>query len=284
MRRKGKGRQRTEEGFHAKHELGQNFILDEQLTEELVTCAGVNPGDGVIEIGPGMGTMTKQLAAITEHVTAIEVDESLRPFLTVALEHTKAKVIYADVLSLDLKEIAQAMPEGIPIRVVANIPYYITGEILEKVMRELPDAVSMSFMIQKEVAEKMMAEPGKEGYGPLAIKCQMRYMVTKALDVPAERFTPRPHVDSAFIRMDKRPELLYPVRDLHFFENMVSRVFLLRRKTLVNNLISQYALGREACIALLQEAGISEQARAEALSLQQMAELCNHLWERVNGK
>ena len=281
-RHKNKGHSGS--GFAPKHSLGQNFILDESLMSAVADAAGIGPEDSVIEIGPGMGTLTKQLAERAKQVVAVEVDETLRPYLVVALESCpNASVIYQDVLSVDLGRLyREQFGEDAQVRVAANIPYYITTEILEKTIRELPEARSLAFMVQKEVADKLMAEPGKDGYGPLAILCQMNYEMERALEVPAASFTPRPKVDSTFLVLRRRVK--YDLPDMYFFESMIHRIFLMRRKTLLNNLISQYALSREDAETMLTAAGISLQARAEALSLETLTVLCKVLYEREKAK
>lgn len=277
-------KQKGHAGFAPKHSLGQNFILDESLMSTVADAAGIGPEDCAIEIGAGMGTLTRQLAERAKQVTAIEVDETLRPYLTVALEpYSNASVIYADVLSLDLRTICrEQFGENAQVRVAANIPYYITTEILEKTIRELPEAKSLAFMVQKEVADKLLAEPGKDGYGPLAILCQMNYEMDRALEVPASSFTPRPKVDSTFLVLHRRSR--YAVKDMPFFESMVHRIFLMRRKTLLNNLISQYVLSRDAAEAVLAAADIPLQARAEALSIETLTVLCSVLEEWIQTK
>ncbi|MBQ8093497.1 MAG: ribosomal RNA small subunit methyltransferase A [Clostridia bacterium] len=276
-----KKRKHYQAGFAYKHSLGQNFILDDALMREVADAAGIGPDDCVIEIGPGMGTLTRMLAERAAQVVAIEVDESLRPFLTVALEHSpNASVIYRDVLSLNLREISREMfGADRTVRVAANIPYYITTEILEKTIRELPEARSLAFMVQKEVADKLMAGPGEDGYGPLGILCQKNYELERALEVPAACFTPQPKVDSTFLVMNRIGKT-EDTDDL-FFDRMVHRIFLMRRKTLLNNLISQYSLSREAAETVLDAAGIPRNARAEELAIETLKVLCSTLQKQL---
>lgn len=270
-------------GFAPRHSLGQNFILDDSLMATVAEASLAGPEDSVLEIGPGMGTLTKQLADRAGNVLAIEVDETLRPYLTVALENRKnAEVIFGDVLRFDLGKLCREHFGQGPLRVAANIPYYITTEILLKVMRELPDARSLAFMVQREVADKLLAGPGEDGYGPLTILAQMHYELERALEVPADCFTPRPRVDSTFVVFRRRP--LYELRDEAFFDKMLHRIFLMRRKTLLNNLISQYSLDRAAAAEVLAAVGVPEQVRAEALDLAQLARLSEVLYECAGKK
>lgn len=269
--------------FAPRHSLGQNFILDDTLMASVAEASLVGPEDAVLEIGPGMGTLTRQLADRARSVLAVEVDESLRPYLTVALEGRKnAEIVYADVLKLNLTKLCREHFGDSPLRVAANIPYYITTEILLKVIRELPQARSLAFMVQREVADKLISCPGEDGYGPLTILARMHYELERALEVPADCFTPRPKVDSTFVVFRRRD--LCPVRDERFFDRMLHRIFLMRRKTLLNNLISQYGFDRATAAEVLAAAGIGEQARAEALDIPTLAGLCDVLYDRMNGE
>ena len=280
--KKHTGKSRTS-GFAPKHSLGQNFILDDTLMASVAEASGAGPEDGVLEIGPGMGTLTKQLALRAKKVVAVEVDESLRPYLTVALEKcSNTEIVYGDVLRFDLQALCLThFGADSPLRVAANIPYYITSDILLKVMRELPQAQSLAFMVQREVAEKLLAGPGEDGYGPMTILAQMHYELERALEVPADCFTPKPRVDSTFVVFHRRK--LIEIKDERFFDKMLHRIFLLRRKTLLNNLISQYGFDRSAAAEVLEMAGIGEQARAEALDLATLARLSDVLCDRIHG-
>ena len=187
--------------FHHKHSLGQNFIEDEALLEQLADFSLVTKEDCVLEIGPGFGTLTKPLARRARQVVSLEIDPTLFPILNVALEHVdNAHVVQGDVMKTDLHALAEAsFGEGCSLRVAANLPYYITTDVLTKLLVTLPEAKSIAVMIQKEVGDKLLSQPGDEGYGPLAILCQYFCEVRRALDVPAACFTPPPKVDSSFM-------------------------------------------------------------------------------------
>ena len=263
--------------FHHKHSLGQNFIEDEQLLEQLAALSLGTGEDCVLEIGPGFGALTRPLAARAKQIVSLEIDKTLLPILGVTLEkYPNARVIQGDVMRVDLGELAaREFPDGAQLRVAANLPYYITTEVLTMLMRELPQAKSIAVMIQKEVGDKLLSRPGEEGYGPLAIMCQYAYDVQRALDVPAACFTPPPKVDSSFMVLVKRETPLYHVSDEAHFLRLVKGAFAMRRKTLVNNLMSACALSRQQACDVVQQAGLPQQVRAEQLSIEQLCMLSN---------
>lgn len=259
--------------FHHKHSLGQNFIEDEALLDQLAGLSLVDSDDCVLEVGPGLGALTKPLAARAKQIVSIEIDHTLIPILRVTLEHSpNAEIVEGDVMKIDLAALVrEKFGEKCSLRVAANLPYYITTDVLTRMLRELPQAKSFAVMIQKEVGDKLMSSPGEEGYGPLAIECQYACHVECALHVPAACFTPPPKVDSSFMVLTRHEA--YPIRakDDALFWKIVKCVFTMRRKTVVNNLMSGFAFSREAAIAVCQSAGIDEKARAEQLTI---AELC----------
>ena len=263
--------------FRHKHSLGQNFIEDEALLEQLADFSLVTKEDCVLEIGPGFGALTKPLARRARQVVSLEIDPTLFPILNVALEHVdNAHVVQGDVMKTDLHALAEAsFGEGCSLRVAANLPYYITTDVLTKLLVTLPEAKSIAVMIQKEVGDKLLSQPGDEGYGPLAILCQYFCEVRRALDVPAACFTPPPKVDSAFVCMPWRDQPAVQVGDEARFFRIVNAAFALRRKTLCNNLTSAFRLTREEALAWIACAGLPENIRGEALSLQQFADLAN---------
>ena len=266
--------------FHQKHSLGQNFIEDEALLEQLAELSLVTSEDCVLEIGPGFGALTKSLAARAKQVVSLEIDRTLIPILNVTLENCpNARVICGDVMSTDLPSlINEAFGETCPsIRVAANLPYYITTEVLTKLMRELPQAKSIAVMIQKEVGDKLLSRPREDGYGPLAVLCQYHYHVVRALDVPAACFNPPPKVDSSFMVLERLEQPSADAGDEAVFTRLVRGAFAMRRKTLLNNLVSGFSLSREQATACLESSGLSLQARAEELSLADFARLSKQL-------
>ena len=201
--------------FHHKHSLGQNFIEDEALLEQLAALSQVTQADCVLEIGPGFGALTRPLARRARQVTALEIDAALLPILHVALERfDNVRVVQGDVMKTDLRALVRSsFGESCSLRVAANLPYYITTDVLTKLLLTLPEAKSIAVMIQKEVGDKLLSRPGEEGYGPLAILCQYFCEVSRALDVPAACFTPPPKVDSSFMLLTRRAEKPHAAAD-----------------------------------------------------------------------
>lgn len=265
--------------FHHKHSLGQNFIEDEVLLEQLAELSMVTQEDCVLEIGPGMGALTKPLARRAKKIVSLEIDESLLPFLRVALEKCpNAQVVHGDVMKTNLLQLVKEhFGEDASLRVAANLPYYITTDVLTKLLRELPQVKSIAVMIQKEVGDKLLSGPNQDGYGPLAILCQYTCHVCRALDVPATCFTPPPKVDSSFMVLKRRETPLCAVKDEEHLLRLVKVAFSMRRKTLLNNLISGMGLSREKAQECLVAAQIPTNARAEALSIEQFCALSNAL-------
>ncbi len=266
--------------FHQKHSLGQNFIEDEALLEQLADLSLVTGEDDVLEIGPGFGALTKPLAERAKQVVSLEIDRTLIPILNVTLEkYVNARVICGDVMRTDLSALVTEVfgAECSSLRIAANLPYYITTDVLTKLMRELPQAKSIAVMIQKEVGDKLLSGPGDDGYGPLAVMCQYYYRVTRALDVPAACFNPPPKVDSSFMVLERLEKPCVDAGDEAVFAQLVRNAFAMRRKTLLNNLVSGFSLNREQAAACLEAAGLSAQARAEELSLEDFAGLARQL-------
>ncbi len=259
--------------FHPKRSLGQNFLTDDTLFEQLVDLSGVGKDDAVLEIGAGAGGMTKALSARCRQVIAIEVDESLLPILRVTLEKCKnVHLVHGDVLRLNLPELTA--PLG-PFHIVANIPYYLTTELMTMLLSGNMPIQSISLMVQKEAAQRMVARPGEEGYGMLAVRAQYYYDPQIMLDVPACMFTPPPKVDSAFVVMPRRERPPVDVRDENLFFRVAAAAFAMRRKTMENNLIASFRVSREEAKEWLVQCGVPESARGETLSLLDFAALSN---------
>lgn len=270
--------------FHQKHSLGQNFIEDEALLSQLAELSLVTAEDHVLEIGPGFGALTKPLAERAKQVVSLEIDRTLIPILNVTLEkYANARVICDDVMRTNLSALVAEVfgADCSSLRVAANLPYYITTDVLTKLMRELPQAKSIAVMIQKEVGDKLLSGPGDDGYGPLAVMCQYRYHVMRALDVPAACFNPPPKVDSSFMVLEKLEQPRVNVGDEEIFTRLVRSAFAMRRKTLLNNLVSGFSLNREQAAACLAAANLSAQARAEELSLADFAGLAIQLQNAI---
>lgn len=261
--------------FHPKHSLGQNFLTDEALLEQLVSLSGVGKEDAVLEIGAGEGGMTKALAARCRQVISIEVDGTLMPFLRVALEKCRnVHLVHGDVMRLNLPEITKSLG---PFHVVANIPYYLTTDLMQLLLTSSMPIQSINVMVQKEAAQRLIAREGQEGYGMLAVRCRYFYDPRVTLDVPACLFTPPPKVDSAFVVMPRREKPLVETRSENMFFRVAASAFSMRRKTMENNLMAAFHLDREHAKSLLQSCGIPQGARGETLSLADFARLADAL-------
>ncbi len=263
-----------ESQFRYKKGLGQHFLYDEVLLQELVDLSGVTREDGVLEIGPGSGSMTALLAKACKKVIALELDEALLPILRVTLApYDNVQVVQGDVLREDLADLVR--PLGESFCVVANIPYYITSPLLTLLLsRKLP-ARRLALLVQKEVSDKVMALPGTGEYGMLAVRSQYYCEPYVARIVPASAFTPPPKVDSAFVVMPFRQTPPVFVREEDTFFRMASAAFLMRRKTMLNNLQSAFSLQRQAAANLLAACGLNERVRGETLDLAAFAALAN---------
>ncbi|MDO5377587.1 MAG: 16S rRNA (adenine(1518)-N(6)/adenine(1519)-N(6))-dimethyltransferase RsmA [Clostridia bacterium] len=270
---------KTHGEFHQKHSLGQNFIEDEALLERLAELSLVTQEDCVLEIGPGFGTLTKPLARRAKQVVSLEIDKTLIPILRVALEHCpNARIVCGDAMKIDLAALVhESFGEGASLRVAANLPYYITTDVLVKLLTELPQAKSIAVMIQKEVGDKLLSAPGDEGYGPLALMSQYTCRVRRALDVPAACFHPVPKVDSSFMVLERRSAPPFPVEDEALLLKLIKAAFAMRRKTLVNNLVSGFRLSREEASACLEAARIDGKARAQEIDLEAFCRLAGQL-------
>lgn len=274
-----KGKRHGGAGFRHKHSLGQNFIEDEALLEQLAELSLVGAQDCVLEIGPGFGALTRPLAARAAKVVSLEIDETLLPILRVTLEGCpNARVVQGDVMRTDLAALVRdEFGDDAPLRVAANLPYYITTDVLHKLLSELPNAHSYAVMVQKEVGDKLLSGPCDEGYGPLAILCQYTCEVSRALDVPAACFTPPPRVDSSFMVLRRRQTPLCTPKDEALFLRLIRAAFAMRRKTLLNNLTAGLALTREQAAQAIEEAGLSPAVRGEELSIRMLCALSDRI-------
>ena len=269
--------------FKAKKAFGQNFISDPQIIEAIVDASGAGPQDTVVEIGPGKGALTCSLAKRAERVIAVELDSSVIPLLKGNLAGAKnVEIVNEDILKFDWSRVAK-MPEnpcnsGV-LRVVGNLPYYITTPILLGILERCVPAETITVMVQKEVADRIVAIPGGRDFGVLSISLQYYADCSYVLDVPAEYFTPRPKVDSAVVHMTlKKERLLAPEEEPQFFA-IVKKAFSQRRKTLVNSLVGYRTapgaapLQKEDILKALSACGIDEKRRPETLSIEEFAAL-----------
>lgn len=266
--------------FTFQKRFGQNFLIDEHVLGKIIDAAQIGENDGVIEIGPGIGTMTQLLAERAKKVVAIEIDKELIPILGETLSgYDNAKVINADVMKTDLNRLVEDEFPGMEVRVVANLPYYITTPIVMALLEQHVPVKSITIMVQKEVAMRMQAQPGTKDYGALSLAVQYYADTYIAANVPPNCFMPRPKVGSAVIRLDVYDAPKVKVNNEKIMFELVRGAFNQRRKTLVNA-VGNYAgldFSKEEIAKALIAAGLSETIRGEALSLQQFADLSNAL-------
>lgn len=259
-----------------KQGLGQNFIYDETLLEELVRLSGVGPEDDVLEIGPGSGSMTKYLCQAAHHVLSLELDERLLPMIRAFLApYPNFELHQGDAMTVNLPQLTAELRQ--PFSVVANIPYYITTPLINLLLGSGLSLKSLALMVQREVADKILAVPGEEAYGPLAVRCQYYCEPVMAMEVPAACFTPVPKVDSAFVLMPLRDKPPVDVADEKTFFRVANAAFAMRRKTMVNNLCSAFHLERDTACAMLEACGLDPRIRGERLSLDDFARLSHQL-------
>ncbi len=257
----------------AQKKFGQNFLTDDNVLDEIVEAAGVGSSDHVIEIGPGLGTLTKRLAEKAGHVTAIEIDRQMIPVLDEVLsEYENTRVICADVLKTDMQEIAGMYPDE-NVKVVANLPYYITTPIVTGLLESGVRYKSITVMVQTEVAERMQTGPGSKEYGALSLAVQYYSQPRIIVDVPPESFYPMPGVDSSVIRLDLYEEPPFRVKDPDRMFRIIKASFMQRRKTLSNALQNNpdTHIPREKTEEILGSLGLDLKIRGEALTLEQFA-------------
>lgn len=271
-------------GFTFKKSFGQNFLTDTNILQKIVDTAEIDKNVNVIEIGPGIGALTEFLAENAAEVMAFEIDERLVPILEDTLrDHDNVKVINEDVLKADLQtRVKEFKNPNLPIKVVANLPYYITTPILMHLIESKIPFAEFVVMMQKEVADRISAEPNTKAYGSLSIAVQY-YMTAKvAFVVPRTVFVPAPNVDSAILKMTRREQPLVEVKDEDFFFRVSKISFVHRRKTLWNNLTSHFGKSEEVKAKLEQALGnanIKPSIRGEALSIPDFARLSDALSE-----
>lgn len=266
--------------FRFQKKFGQNFLIDPHVLEKIIRAAEVTKDDFVLEIGPGIGTMTQYLAEAAREVLAVEIDRSLLPILEDTLSpYDNVTVLNADILKVDIAEIAREKNEGKPIKVVANLPYYITTPILMGLLESGAPVSSITVMVQKEVADRMAAGPGTKDYGALSLAVQFYAETYLAANVPPNCFMPRPNVGSAVIRLTRREEPPVKVHSQELLFKLIRASFNQRRKTLVNGLNNYAGLSfsKEEIQEALRQMNLSETVRGETLTLSQFAELADRL-------
>lgn len=268
-------------GFRTAHSLGQNFILDEGFLNHLLDLADIRETDNVLEIGPGPGLMTLLLAKRAKRVLSVEIDERLQPVLADVLEgQGNVELIFADAMKADLGRLVREKL-GERYRVVANLPYYITADLIQKMILTEPIPESICVMVQKEAAERLMSRVGMKNWCAFAATAQY-FGACEVLDeVPPELFSPPPHVDSCFVRISMFEKRMLPKEEEADFLKLVRCCFAMRRKTLANNLKAVYGLNQAQATAYIEEAGLAAQVRGEALTLDEIAALSSILREHL---
>lgn len=266
--------------FHNTHSLGQNFLLSERLIEGLLDEAALSPEDCVLEIGPGAGLMTALLARRCRRVLAVELDRGLEPVLADVLAGVEnARVHYGDILKTDVAELTEAEFGAADYRVVANLPYYITADILLKLAALPKPPTSIAIMVQKEAAERIMSAPGSKQWCALAAELQYYGKPEVLAEVPAEAFDPPPHVTSCFIRIDRHGTPIVTPKDEQVYRRLIHAAFAMRRKTLVNNLKAAFGLDQQQAKEVLAAAGVDERVRGEALNLDELCRVADAIIE-----
>ncbi len=267
--------------FNFQKRFGQNFLIDSNILEKIVEAAEITPDDCVLEIGPGIGTMTQYLAESAREVIAVEIDKSLIPVLEDTLSsYQNVTVINKDILKVDINELVQEKNQGREIKIVANLPYYITTPIIMELFESHVPLKSITIMVQKEVADRMQVGPGTKDYGALSLAVQY-YANPKIITcVSPSCFIPKPNVGSAVIRLDKYKEPPVKAEDEAFLFAIIRAAFNQRRKTLVNGLshAGELEVSRQQAEEALLKMQLSPSIRGEALTLQEFAVLSNILY------
>ena len=268
--------------FRFAKKFGQNFLIDTHVLDKIVHAAEISKEDCVVEIGPGIGTLTQYLCESAGQVFAVEIDDNLIPILEDTLSaYDNVKIIHDDILKVDLNALVEEQCGGKPVKVVANLPYYITTPILMGLFEKHVPLESVTVMVQKEVAERMKAAPGTKDYGALSLAVKYYAETYLAANVPPNCFMPRPNVGSAVIRLKLHRENPVRVRNEHLMFDLIRASFNQRRKTLVNGLYNAggFGLGKEELSALITGLGFPETVRGEMLSLEAFARLADAVSE-----
>ena len=264
--------------FNFQKKFGQNFLIDTHVLDKIISAAGITKDDFVLEIGPGIGTMTQYLACAAREVVAVEIDKNLIPILEDTLQgFENVSVINEDILKVDIAALAEEKNQGKPIKVVANLPYYITTPIIMGLFEKHVPLESITVMVQKEVADRMQVGPGTKDYGALSLAVQYYAEPYIVANVPPNCFMPRPSVGSAVIRLTRHKEMPVQVKDEKLMFQLIRASFNQRRKTLANGLKNSPELqfSKEEIETAIASLGKGASVRGEALTLEEFAKLAN---------
>ena len=265
----------SSKGFRTKKSLGQNFLKDEAVIEQIADAAGCGPMDTVVEIGPGLGVLTDALSERAGKVIAVELDDRLIPILNSRFAlRDNVEIVHEDILKFDWSGLGQGKGD---LYIAGNLPYYITTPILLGIFEKAVPAKSITVMVQKEVAERIVASPGGKDYGVLSVSLQYYSEPRKVLDVPAECFEPRPKVDSAVLVLDLKEKRALKTEEEAKFFRLVKQAFMQRRKTLSNSLAGFDGKAKEEVEEILIRNGIDPKRRAETLSLEEYIQLSKEI-------
>lgn len=268
--------------FNFQKKFGQNFLIDTGILEEIIEAAQITKDDFVLEIGPGIGTMTQYLCEAARAVVAVEIDTNLIPILKDTLaEYNNVDVLNEDILKVNISKLAEEKNNGKPIKVVANLPYYITTPIIMGLFESHVPIDSITIMVQKEVADRMQEGPGSKEYGALSLAVQYYAKPEIVVNVPPSCFMPQPKVGSAVISLTRHSEPPVTVKSEKLLFQVIRASFNQRRKTLANGLANYGAFGlpKEELQACIEELGVPVNIRGEALSLEQFAQLSNIIYD-----
>jgi len=269
--------------FHFRKKFGQNFLIDPHVLDKIIEAAGIGKEDFALEIGPGIGTLTQYLCERAGKVLAVEIDPKLIPILQETLSgYDNIEIIHGDILKQDIQGIADRYNGGRPVKVVANLPYYITTPIIMELFESHVPLANVTVMVQKEVAERMQAQPGTKEYGALSLAVQYYAWPYLAANVPPNCFMPRPAVGSAVIRLDCLSRTPVAVKDEKLMFRLIRASFNQRRKTLQNGLTNSSGLdfSKEEIRQAIQAVGLDPAIRGERLGLEQFAALADELARR----
>lgn len=270
--------------FTFQKKFGQNFLIDTHVLDKIIRAAKITKDDLVLEVGPGIGTMTQYLAEAARGVIAVEIDKNLIPILSDTLQgYDNVKVINADILKVDVRKLAEEENEGKPVKVVANLPYYITTPIIMGLFETHVPVESITVMVQKEVAQRMQTGPGNKDYGALSLAVQYYAKPYIVANVPPNCFLPRPKVGSAVIRLARHERPPVEVKDEKLLFDIIRASFNQRRKTLANGLrnADRLDIPREIIVEAIERLGKGAEVRGESLTLEEFARLSNYIRERI---